>query len=34
MLARVLSGSVVGIEPLPLAVDVDVHPGANKARRD
>ena len=30
MLARVLSGSVVGIEPLPLAVEVDVHPGENK----
>lgn len=30
MLARVRSGSVVGIEPLSLAVEVDSHPGENK----
>jgi predicted ATPase with chaperone activity len=30
MLARVLSGSVVGIEPLPLAGEVNVHTGENK----
>lgn len=29
MLARVQSGAVVGIDPLPLAVEVDNHPGTN-----